>query len=435
MTTKLKLSQKMLEELDGFDAALNRVGAQFEVEPGDVTWTQFRMVMGETMDPEDIRSWQNTFNGLGGFQKVRDAYLDPKVTERKVERHVVATAASASKKVVKSAAEDQLYLRDLESVLATVTKVPPVRPFKVPKAQVGKGKPAIANILLSDMHFGSDLKAKEGFMPYGFVEEARCMASIVKRVCEYKPSHRAYTDLNVYLAGDLIRGKIHDREYCMPMALQTGDALYLLLQAIRVWAANYKKVTVRCVGGNHDRSPDSHPHKAISGRVDSEATKIYWALKLALQEQENVEVIIPSTQYHSFEIFGERVYLGHGDINLNPGYPGSKINVSSLEKQINNLNVGAVSRGDKPFRLFMVGHVHVGSLVHLPMGDLITNGTLQPSDPFGQSIGYYSSARGQVMFESVPEHIVGDYRFLSVDASTHADATLDKIIRPFTGEF
>jgi hypothetical protein len=202
---------------------------------------------------------------------------------------------------------------------------------------------------------------------------------------------------------------------------------------VRACAAHFKKVTVRCVVGNHDRSPDSHPGRAIAGRIDSEATKIHWALKLALQDIRNVEVVIPMSSFLTYDLFGEPVYLGHGDVNLNPGYPGSKINTKALESQINNLNVGAVAKGMKPFRLFMVGHVHVGSLVHLPMGDLITNGTILPPDPFAQSIGYYSTARGQVMFESVPGHIVGDYRFLSVTEKEVAEAP--DLIKPFSGTF
>jgi hypothetical protein len=173
----------------------------------------------------------------------------------------------------------------------------------------------------------------------------------------------------------------------------------------------------------------------MTSRYDSEASKIYYALKMSLLDAKNVTVEIPMTQYHSFEVFGERVYLGHGDINLNPGYPGSVVNVKSLENQINNLNIGAVARNEKPFKLFMVGHVHVGTLIHLPMGDLITNGTILPNDHYAQAIGYYTNARGQTMFESVPGHLVGDYRFLSVDDATYKDKSLDSLIKPYSGEF
>lgn len=410
------------------------VSEELGIRFDEMTWSDFKEGLND--QDYDVKQLQRAFAARGGFVRVRNAHLSPVLTANAKEKIELSKKASKSTKVIKALAEELDQVQTFESAIKNVfgNGLPAVKAFK-PRKIVGKGRPAEANILLSDMHFGTDLKSAEGFMQYGFVEEARCMASIVSRVCEYKPSHREHTDLNVYLGGDLIRGKIHEREYSMPMALQTADALWLLVQSIRVWAANFKKVTVRCVTGNHDRSPDTHPGKAVGGRFDSEASKIYYALKLALAQQENVEVVIPMTQYHSFEIFGERVYLGHGDINLNPGNPGSKISTRSLESQINNLNVGAVSRGEKPFRLFMVGHVHVGSLIHLSMGDLITNGTLQPSDAFATSIGYYSAARGQVMFESVPGHIVGDYRFLSVNEATHKDSSLDRIIKPFSGEF
>jgi len=425
MTTPSERTAELVEEM-------KQCAHDTDTPFAELTWAIYK-----GWNDVDLEARQRAFAARGGFQKVRDAHAGVEPTQNLREKAALTEKANKNRRGQRQQIAYEASADLLNNVLEkTFAKgLPPVKPFAPPKAQVGKGKPAIANIFLSDLHFGSDLKSTEGFMQYGYVEEARCLASIVKRVCEYKPSHRAYTDLNVYLGGDLIRGKIHDREFCLPMALQTGDALWLLLQAIEVWAAHYKKVTVHCVSGNHDRSPDVHKGVAVTGRFDSEATKIYYGLKLALRNQENVEVVVPMTQYHSLEVFGERVYLGHGDINLNPGYPGSTINVRSLERQINNLNVGAASRGEKPFRLFLVGHVHVGSLVHLPMGDLITNGTTQPSDSFGGSIGYYTSARGQVMFESVPGHIVGDYRFLSVDENVHKDASLDKIIRPFSGKF
>jgi hypothetical protein len=105
--------------------------------------------------------------------------------------------------------------------------------------------------------------------------------------------------------------------------------------------------------------------------------------------------------------------------------------MGSISRQTNAINNARASKGEKPYGVFCVGHLHCGTLVHLPGGTLIINGALIPPDGYAMSIGILNSNCGQWLFESTSGHAIGDSRFMEVDVHTDADKSLDKIIKPF----
>jgi hypothetical protein len=171
----------------------------------------------------------------------------------------------------------------------------------------------------------------------------------------------------------------------------------------------------------------------MQGKYDGFATDIYYALKTRLEVVPNIEFHIPRTPWCDVPIFDEHIYVTHGDTNFNPGNPGSSINVRSLEQQANRINAGEIQRNCRPFKLFVTGHVHVGSKVGIAGGyEVITNPALCPKDPYGIAVSGSGQASGQTMWESVRGNTVGDYRIIWVDIQTDRDASLDHIIQPFT---
>jgi hypothetical protein len=356
--------------------------------------------------------------------------------------------AAELKSIAKLGRESNVVRSNQELFLATfqkrmgevLAKHAHYKPFGYSFKQHGKTPPGetgrVLNLALSDLHFGTWLDPREVPYRYGYVEEARRLASVIKRTCEFKRDYRDETDLVVWLGGDLIAGLIHDIPAHLALAEQVADAMWLLRQALIILAGEFRKVTVYCSSGNHDRNVTRHRERASSQKWDSYSTHIYFGLKLALAHLPNVTVNIPRTAYIEHHPFPhQRVYLTHGDTNLNPGNPGKSINVSSLETQMLRINDGETSRDLKPFGLFVVGHVHIGSLTHVATGDLITNGCLIPPDPYAISVGYTSTKNGQYLWESTKTRLVGDSRFLEVDRNTDKDADLDKLITPWDGNF
>lgn len=287
------------------------------------------------------------------------------------------------------------------------------------------------NLVLSDHHYGSDIRKDEtGFQNYGRVEESRRLAAVIKEAMEYKLQHRDETELTIHLLGDMIENKLHDPQDAAPLAEQVCRAIHILNQAIARLSEVYPKVTVKCATGNHGRTLSRHEKRATSAKWDSIETIIYYSLRTSLSNFKNIIFDLPKTPYVVTNSLGAKIFSTHGDTVLNPGNPGKSINVKGLEGQVNNIN--ATLRDNQEYKVFVMGHVHVPSVTQLNNGVyVITNGALCPPNGFATSIGILEGHGVQVMFESVPGFPVGDIRFIRVGAKEDGDASLDKIIKPW----
>jgi len=289
----------------------------------------------------------------------------------------------------------------------------------------------IVTVVLSDLHFGSDLVQKRtGTLNYGAVEEARRLAKVVDSVCNYKLDKRQDTWLNVLLLGDVIQNQLHDARDGDRLAAQSCRAIHLLSQAIARFSEAFQQVNVRCVTGNHGRFLSRHPNRAIHDKWDSLETVIYYAIRQSCSAMKNVAFAIPEFQVLSYSVLGQGFFATHGDTILKPGNPGKSINMAHLEHQISRINASLPDRSE--YKVFIVGHVHIASQTHLSSGSvLLTNGALIPADDFAVSNGILESQCGQWMFETVKGHPVGDSRLITVNSQDDKNASFDKIILPW----
>jgi hypothetical protein len=238
------------------------------------------------------------------------------------------------------------------------------------------------NLILSDLHIGSDLDPREVPLKFGIEEEARRLASIALKVADYKTDHRDETELNVFLLGDIIEGKLHDILAAAPRAEQVARGIYLLTQVIGFLASQFKKVNVYCSGGNHDRDNKRHPDRATSGKWDGDGTVVYYSVKMALAGNDRVTVHIPRTPYVEVQAFDKWLFGTHGDTLLNVGYPGGNINTKKANAETNKINA-ARAKGHE-YSAFFEGHVHAGATLNLESHDavMLWNGCLVPPSPF-----------------------------------------------------
>jgi len=340
--------------------------------------------------------------------------------DEQIQMHDVKRGRTAANVLVRN----QIFLGSLDALMEK-HPLPPAIPYKG-KKNVKTAR--ILNLMLSDLHYGSDLIAPETGYQYGVTEEARRTAAVVKTAADWKPQYRDETVLYVHLIGDVIQGKLHDKEANAPLAEQFQRALWNLEQAIRFLSSQFKEVKVFTSPGNHGRRGDRHPDRAINQKWDSIENMIYAALKMALKDTPNVSVDIPLKPYYIYEAFDQRGFMTHGDTVLNVGFPNKSINVEHVRKQINEINTLEKAQ------LFGVGHVHVASSTRLPNNVvLLTNGCLVPSDEYAQAIGIMQTACCQQIWESVPGIIIGHRMEILVDEKTDRDASLDNIVKPFPG--
>jgi hypothetical protein len=335
-----------------------------------------------------------------------------------------------NRKASTAMAREQVFQEDLEQVLSRVFAKPIARPVGYAKKKAKKETRRIVNLALSDLHFHSLLDAREVPSPFGPKEESRRLSSVVLQTAEYKTQYRDNTELFGHIFGDIILGELHDPREGANLTAQFAAASYYLIQAGYYLSAAFPKVTFRCVPGNHGRRKNRHHDRATSEKWDSYENMIYFALKMGLATLPNVTVEIPYTPYYTYRAFDKRGFITHGDTVLDTGFPSQTINIKKLRGQINEFNAGEADKCD----LFMVGHVHTGAIVEIPSGPtFVANGALIPPDPYAISGGHFHNKCGQQLFESVEDHIVGDRRFLNVGKEQDKDASLDSIIKPYTG--
>jgi UDP-2,3-diacylglucosamine pyrophosphatase LpxH len=408
---------------------------EMNVKPCDLTWHDFRAYAGIVYGENKIGIVRRDITRLGGYNRIRDSYFPPAPTDHAGTRLQLRQHANLNRKVGRDATQITLVMEEVER-LSKRLFTGRVKPIKVQYPTAG-GKQSklgrrVVTLNLSDLHFGSDLKAAEtGFLDYGKTEEARRLAFVVKQACEYKPEYRAVTHLRLNLLGDLIHGKLHDQVDGAVLAEQISRAIHLLTQAVAHLATHFPTVSVECVTGNHGRNLTRHFGRATVGKYDSHETVIYSAIKNACRLLPNVKFSIPLRPFGVYSDFGKKVFVTHGDTVLRPGNPGKSINTAGLETQINRWNA-SLSDNDE-YAVFIMGHVHTPMTTQLANGAyVVTNGCLIPADNFCVSIGIPETICSQILFESVAGYPVGDLRMISLAPSVDKMEKLDEIIQPWS---
>lgn len=406
---------------------------EMKVKPCDLTWYDFRAYAGIVYGENQIGIVRRDITRLGGYNRIRDSYFPPSPTDHAGTRLQLRQHANLNRKVGKDATQITLVMEEVERLSKRVFSGR-IKPVKVRYSSTKTCVPnsRVVTLNLSDLHFGSDLKAAEtGFLDYGKTEEARRLAFVVKQACEYKPEYRSATRLRLNLLGDLIHGKLHDQVDGAVLAEQISRAIHLLTQAVAQLAAHYPSIDVECTTGNHGRNLTRHFGRATVGKFDSNETVIYSAIKNACRHLTNVRFSIPLRPFGVYEDFGKKTFVTHGDTVLRPGNPGKSINTGGLEAQINRWNA-SLSDSDE-YAVFIMGHVHVPMATQLANGaHVITNGCLIPADNFCVSIGLPETVCSQILFESIAGYPVGDLRMISLAPSVDKMSELDQIIEPWS---
>jgi len=331
--------------------------------------------------------------------------------------------AKGNRQTVDYLAKHEFALERMEQIskrFATRTWVPQY------KGKVGKRVERKLNLVLSDLHYGSDLDPKLVTFPYFATQESRRTAAICAQVADYKRQYRAETELEIHLIGDIIQGKLHDVQNAACLTQQYDRALHCLIYGIEFLATEFRKVTVRTSVGNHGRDIARHPQKAMQDKFDSNEFRIYRALKYRFERVPNIVMETSTRGYYMYEQFGMKGVMTHGDTIFNPGYPGKMVDVQRLSAQINAFKLAHPE--NREVELFGMGHVHTAMDVRLSGATVITNGCMVPTDEYAQSIGIYNTPCSQQLWETVPGHMFGDHRRLDIGQKEDEDESLSKII-------
>ena len=147
---------------------------------------------------------------------------------------------------------DSLY-NDIQNTLLTTNF--PEKQLKLIGRSTLKKEGVQAFALLSDLHFNELVKG-EYIENHNEFDNQICLDGIDKVLLEVQ-KYEADT-LKIYLAGDLLAGKIHNLDYKgqVPLTQSVVELAKFLADRINTISTQYKKVEVIAVNGNHSRLYD-----------------------------------------------------------------------------------------------------------------------------------------------------------------------------------
>jgi predicted phosphodiesterase len=324
------------------------------------------------------------------------------------------------------------YLAD--KVLKGFQEVIENNPVTIPAGKVelkkARHRKRTLTLLWSDLHFGVDVDPREILKSeYNWTIASRRMAKLAQQAALWKPEHREETTLQIVLNGDILHGIIHLSEANIKeLTEQIWGATAVLTKAIGFLSQHFGAVDVLCLPGNHDRVSYRDSNRALAQRWNSHSHAVYLALKCWFKDEKHVKFDIPMAGLGSYVLpGGHTAFATHGDTEPSTSNVGKSFNVAKTTEALLKMNAGDVF--EKKASVVLFGHWHQPSQFMLPDGTVcVVNGSLIGSESFAQNgIGFFNSMPAQVMFESVPDYPVGDFRILQLRDADHNEA-LDKII-------
>lgn len=376
---------------------------------------------------------ERNLRSFGAFSAFKKSHFPP--VEKKDLGAIMGAKAQNSRiyQLEKRAGNADLLLKvfreELERALRKHPQKLPRLPKGIKKATKAKAESEVVAVL-SDTHFGYSIDPDEiEGNQWDRVIAARRCGLYAQVVGDFK-AHRGHKqNLRVCLNGDIIHGLIHlDDANLREYVAQLWEARWYLVSMIRYWQTRFRKITVECQSGNHDRVVHRAPGRARVQKYNSLATGLYLWLRDIFADNPDVTFNISKRPVSRWEVFGHTFALMHGDTDGRISNPAGKLDTNAIAQVTNELALSPQFGGN--LNVVILGHHHACTYTWLRNGiDLIVNGNMDGVSPFAASLGYRHNRASQVVFETLPSHPVGDFRAVRL---WHADddPRFEKIVSP-----
>lgn len=274
---------------------------------------------------------------------------------------------------------------------------------------------------LTDTHVGDNVKKEQtlGLNEYDIDLFSRRMwgwSNQVLSLAEYRRNMCVVDELVVPMLGDMISGDIHDElartniDNCM---MQMIIGAYVISQSMAFLAPHFQKVSIKGVVGNHGRMTRKIPSK---DRYMDWDYMLYQWIGVFLRDHKNIDIEIPKSFSHVFDVAGRKILIMHGDSIAGGGSQTSiKRAVANLREvmQYNSVVLTDESLGvSEHFDDVLIGHFHRVDEMDIGTGSLHICGTTKGGDEFVISrlhlvtkpkhiVLYYHPVHGQVGKETL----------------------------------
>lgn len=245
---------------------------------------------------------------------------------------------------------------------------------------------AVAVLLLSDLHVEEVVRPEtvNGLNEFNPKIAKKRLKTVVDRWLKIVGGqYRSLSTVDecvIWLGGDLISGYIHDElmeANSMSPVEACGFAEELIEAALRtiVEHGQFRKLTVVCSDGNHDRT--THKVRAATRSKNAYSTMVYEHLRWRLADLKQIAWDIAKGQFSYIDILGWRWRMVHGDgVKHNGGVGGIAIPLNK-----------AVEKWDKSIKadFTCLGHFHRWE--YSRTGKWLINGCLPGVTAYGLQFG------------------------------------------------
>ena len=314
------------------------------------------------------------------------------------ERQSRKIAESKYKELSKTHA---LETRIVEMMQTAVVAADPIQTPEPLKVNTNSEQSHALVALLSDLHVGEVVDSAQisGLDEYNLETFSRRMQRWTENLILLTDLKRTRLDvphLEIFGLGDFVSGEIHDeliRTNEVHVLEQVYYAVKEIAKSFMQLAAHFEKISFTGVAGNHGRN--ARKPYAKNKQTLSFDYLIYQMMTLVLQNQTNIEFIIPKSFFAYRDVLGTRFVLMHGDgIRSSLGLPYYGIARARARFQ-DILGV------DTRFDYLVIGHYHHGASVD----DLyFINPSFKGADEYSVAGMFGANRPTQTLLTIHPEH-------------------------------
>lgn len=341
--------------------------------------------------------------------KPLEQYADEKAQAKYAENAEIARTNRALRAELQERAEELAAVRkrlDVYEALDAATVAPP--PWLVPAARKKEKRVAIPSMLLTDIHWGEDVRPEEidGLNCYNRrIAEQRIKrgAEGAVKICRDYLSGLEYEGLNLMLGGDLLSGDIHDelRETNVEATTESVvGVLESLVAAIRMLTDHFGKVHIAAVTGNHGRT--TKKPRAKRRARDSFDGLVYQLIAREVRSDPRITMQVATGPDAHFSVYNTRFCLSHGD-----GFKGGSGISGAMAPLL--LGVHRKRRRDaqsgNPWDVLVIGHFHQS----LFLRDLIVGGAVVGYNEFAYSINAMPEPAQSALWLNTPQRGITAY--------------------------
>ena len=348
-----------------------------------------------------------------------DLFLDAKL---KLDKKIASVEADMKmyrtlyKKAITLSGNNDLILDAIQEFTPALT--PQIRQgersrIKASRSKNFGSKPQVMIAPLTDTHVGDNVKKEQNLNlnEYDidlFSKRMWGWANQVLNLAEYRRNSCHVDELVIPMLGDMISGDIHEElartniDNCM---MQMIIGAYVISQSIAFLSPHFDNIKIKAVVGNHGRMTRKIPSK---DRYMDWDYMLYQWVGVFLRNHKNIDIAIPKSFSHVFEVAGRRILIMHGDSIAGGGAQTSiKRAVANLREVMQYNNIAVTDNSFESYDSFddvLIGHFHRVDEMDIGTGSLHICGTPKGGDEYVISRLHLISRPKQIVLYYHPEY-------------------------------